>query len=84
MQMRFRSKRKWYKTEDRKERVLSKSKSMKLTYSMEKEQDESKASVFRRFGAKLMPLQRKLEDRTSQDDTLQRDSLRTTIDILSI
>ena len=75
--------RKWYNSDDRKARILTKWQSMKLSEAMNEDPKESEATVFRNFTASLMSLQNQLDD-TYHDDKFLRDRLLTAVDIPSI
>ena len=75
--------RKWYNSDDRKARILTKWQSMKLSEAMNEDPGESEATVFRKFTAALMSLQNQL-DVTYHEDKFLRDRLLTAVDIPSI
>lgn len=75
--------RKWYNSEDKKARILSKWQGMSLTKAMTDEPEESEVEIFRKFVAKMISLQKQLDDVYHADHFL-RDRLLTAVDIPKI
>lgn len=75
--------RKWYNSDDRKARILTKWQSMTLLDAMAEDPTESEVTVFRNFVAKLMSLQNQL-DITYHTDQFLRDRLLTSVNIPAI
>lgn len=68
----------WYNWDDRKSRIFSKWQSMTLSVAMAEAPTPFEVTLFRKFVAKLMTLQNKLDD-TYHTDQFLRDRLMTAI-----
>lgn len=70
--------RNWYNGDDKKTRILSKWQDMRLSRAISQNPDASEVTIFRKFVADLMSLQKQL-DKTYHADKFPRDRLLTAV-----